>query len=62
MFDPHPPKPTLHLCAFFPDAIERALTMYMSGVAIEAICQVVCLSEREVNFILDHYAPFLDEA
>lgn len=52
----------LHLCAFAPDDLERVLNMYVAGCSVEAISQAVCLSEREVNFILDQYAPHLDEA
>lgn len=55
------PRP-LHLCAFFPEDLERVLNMYVAGVAVEAISQAVGFSEREVNFILDQYAPHLDEA
>ena len=49
----------LHLCAFFPEDIDRVVQMYTEGVSIEAISQAIGLSVREVNFILDHYAPHL---
>jgi hypothetical protein len=54
-------RDVLHLIAFFPDTIERVMNMYVAGVSVEAICQVVMLSPNEVNFIIDHYAPHLDE-
>jgi hypothetical protein len=55
-------RDVLHLCAFFPQDIERVMNMYVAGISVEAISQVVGFSVREINFIIDHYAPHLDDA
>jgi hypothetical protein len=39
------------------ELLEEVLTMYAEGICVYDICEWVKLSEKEVNLILDRYAP-----
>jgi len=39
--------------------IEHILVMYLKGMPINSIAVYFEMATEEINFILDHYAPYL---
>ncbi len=42
-----------------PEFIKEILVMYLKGMPINSISVYAGMSPDEINFILDHYAPYL---